>query len=325
VEYVLDKIGDAPLVSEPFPHLYIEDLFAEDDLAELLRAREIATGGYEDDAALLEGLADAGYDVIRFPGCVTDLDEYLCWHRERRATQLHHSACEGFGVALRLSRPQSPIVQRVAAMFSSAAMIEAMAARFGVRVDRARYDWGLQKYLDGYEISPHPDIRRKALTYMVNINPYPGAERCDHHTHLMRFTAHHRYVRAYWASRPDRDRCWVPWGWCETVTQQRANNSMVIFAPTDDTLHAVRARYDHLIGQRTQLYGNLWYMDVTDPPKPEWEDLVIHPGRADRLRADVGAALQRVRNRLERAHRRLKTRRARPARRRPRVDERIGY
>lgn len=31
------------------------------------------------------------------------------------------------------------------------------------------------------------------------------------------------------------------------------------FSPSDDTLHAVKARYDHLVAQRTQMYGNLWY------------------------------------------------------------------
>lgn len=75
----------------------------------------------------------------------------------------------------------------------------------------------------------------------------------------MRFRPEHDHVRRGWATDRTRDRGWVSWDWCETVWQQRDNNSMVIFAPADDTLHAVRASYDHLRTQRTQCYGNLWF------------------------------------------------------------------
>jgi len=57
------------------------------------------------------------------------------------------------------------------------------------------------------------------------------------------------------------ERCWVPWDWCTTVKQQTQNNSIVILSPSFDTIHAVKASYCHLEGQRTQLYGNLWYKE----------------------------------------------------------------
>ena len=43
-------------------------------------------------------------------------------------------------------------------------------------------------------------------------------------------------------------------GLCETVKKQCRNNSIVIFAPNDDTLHAVKADYNHLKYQRTALW-----------------------------------------------------------------------
>ena len=49
------------------------------------------------------------------------------------------------------------------------------------------------------------------------------------------------------------DRCWVPWHWCETIKKQTDNNSVVIFAPDDDTIHAVNTDYQHLDYQRTQI------------------------------------------------------------------------
>lgn len=69
----------------------------------------------------------------------------------------------------------------------------------------------------------------------------------------------HPATQRTWETDFTRDRGWVSWDWCETVLQQRANNSLVVFSPASDTLHAVRARYDHLWTQRTQCYGNLWY------------------------------------------------------------------
>ena len=43
--------------------------------------------------------------------------------------------------------------------------------KFGIEYQNCNIDGGIQKYLDGYELSPHPDIRLKAATFMVNINP----------------------------------------------------------------------------------------------------------------------------------------------------------
>ena len=38
--------------------------------------------------------------------------------------------------------------------------------KFNINTDSYRSDIGIQKFLDGYEISPHPDIRSKAITFM---------------------------------------------------------------------------------------------------------------------------------------------------------------
>lgn len=37
------------------------------------------------------------------------------------------------------------------------------------------------------------------------------------------------------------------------------NNSIIMFAPSNDTLHSVRLDYNHLPLQRTQIYGNLMF------------------------------------------------------------------
>ena len=56
----------------------------------------------------------------------------------------------------------------------------------------------------------------------------------------------------------------------KTSTQ---NNSIVIFMPSDRTLHAVKATYDHLLTQRTQIYGNLWYDNHQTEYTLKWEEI----------------------------------------------------
>jgi hypothetical protein len=43
----------------------------------------------------------------------------------------------------------------------------------------------------------------------------------------------------------------------------------VFFTPSDASMHAIKANYDHLRTQRTQVYGNLWY-ERTALPKMEF-------------------------------------------------------
>jgi hypothetical protein len=204
-------------------------------------------------------------------------------------------------MTLRLTEARTDIIRELKAFLESEAFNRALAEKFGLPFEETHADNGIQKYLDGYEISPHPDVRRKALTYMVNINPHRDAEARDHHTHYMKFKDRYAYIEQFWAGNPDVDRCWVPWTWCDSVSEQRANNSIVIFAPGDDTLHAVKASYDHLGAQRTQLYGNLWYKERhRGLRQTQWGELdLLNPrsaGQAGKPREAQPSLLSKVRS-----------------------------
>jgi len=286
-DYIIDKIRNAEFATEPFKHLHIPDLFTPEDFREIVAAQEISLGSQASDEALFEAMFASGYKIIEFPGCITDRDAYLRWHKNKQpGAKFVHSACEGFGVVLRLMEARSQVINELMQFLNSAEFQQAIGDRYGVDTSGLVYDAGIQKYLDGYEISPHPDIRKKALTFLVNINPAPDSERYDHHTHYMRFVEERKYVRDFWERAGFADRCWVPWAWCETAKTQPENNSMVLFSPSNDTLHAVKAEYDHLRGQRTQLYGNLWYKNKPKMVQVEWEELAkgdldaIKPPRA---------------------------------------------
>ena len=80
---------------------------------------------------------------------------------------------------------------------------ECIANKFNVNLSETKVDSGVPKYLDGYEISPHPDVRKKALTYMKpNINPHESSENINYHTHYMRFNNDKKHIQSFWANNP---------------------------------------------------------------------------------------------------------------------------
>ena len=260
--YLLARIEDAPFESRPFRHLFITDFLSPDHFRQIVSAPEVVLPPCTSDQELVKRLASAGYEPIVFPGTTNSVNDYLEWHRTRSGANQNQITCEGLGIVFRLKTRTSPILEELHRFIASETFLGTLGEKFGIDIAGVTVEHGLQKYLDGYEISPHPDIRKKALTWMVNVNPAPDSERINYHTHYMEFVPERRYVMEYWRHNLDADTCWVPWGWCTTVTRQTPNNSIVVFKPACDTMHAVIAKYDHLATQRTQFYGNLWYRDV---------------------------------------------------------------
>ena len=274
-DYLTDKISRAPFSEKPFRHIYVENFFNADHFAEILASKEIKIPVAASDEELIAELEHRGYKSINFPGSVTDKQIYLDWHAGRSIDHTHHTACEGFGYVLRLYDEQTPVLKNINRFLSDSQFLGVIADRFGLDSEQMIYDGGIQKYLDGYEISPHPDIRKKAATYMININPDQSSESLNYHTRYLKFIDARSYVEKLWEGNPGLERTWVPWQWAETVFEQRANNSIVIFSPSNNTLHGVKAQYDHLKSQRTQLYGNLWLKHASTDTELDWESLDI--------------------------------------------------
>lgn len=255
--YLIEKIKRSEFATEPFPHIEIRDFLSREHFALVASDPQICLRKQESTEDLVTSLDDLGYEVIAFPGCVASVGEYLDWFNSGSGRRIH-GATESFGIAYRLLHIRSEILRRLNAFLLSDEFKSALTEKFGIS-SVVEIDGGIHKYLHGYEISPHPDIRRKALTWMVNINPDRSSEDIDFHTHYMKFKNEWAFISNFWRGNRDVERDWLPWGWCESVKQQTRNNSIVIFAPSDDSLHAIKASYDHLATQRTQLYGNLWY------------------------------------------------------------------
>ena len=276
-QYLLEKLRAAEILEEPFRHIYIENFFSEVHFEAIVSASELLAPKASSDEELFDGLVQKGFKPIEFPGCVSDIKKYASWRKNRYVLD-HNPACEGVGMALRLYEIRSAVLKELNSFIASKEFNEAIAKKLGVIFEDCVIDGGIQKYLDGYEISPHPDVRSKAATYMVNINSSPASESLEFHTHYLKFKPEREYVQRFWQGNPDIDRAWVPWDWADTVKLQTVNNSIVLFSPANDTLHAVKADYDHFLTQRTQLYGNLWFKNVSVGDSREWEQLDILGG-----------------------------------------------
>lgn len=170
----------------PFKHLEILDFLSSEHLAEILNTPEIKLPPAASDAALLDNLINLGYKPIPFPGTTRNIDEYLTWHANK-GKHTNIETCEGIGMTLRLMERKSQILIELDEFFNSEEFLSCIANKFNLDRSATYPDNGLQKYLDGYEISPHPDIRKKALTYMLNVNPDPNSQLLSFHTHYMTF------------------------------------------------------------------------------------------------------------------------------------------
>jgi hypothetical protein len=256
-DYLLEKIYQAPFVQDPFPHVEIKNFLKEEHFNSIVHSEQIDTTGFHDTNELIDALETRGWKVMKFPGCVNSRQEYLRWLNGESKHKVH-LATASFGMVFRLEPPDGTILQELDDFFQSDKLIEVLREKFGIS-DEIYTDTGIQKYLHGYEISPHPDIKSKALTWMVNINPSSESENLDMHTHYLKFKDEWRYIQEFWKYNEEADTDWVPWEWCRTIKQQTSNNSAIFFKPDHRTLHAVKANYNHLYTQRTQFYGNLWY------------------------------------------------------------------
>ncbi len=282
--YLLDKIASAEFQEEPFKHIELFDFLSEEHFNSVITSDQVAIPKMNDSETLIKTLIDKGYNIIQFPGCTTSVTNYLNWI-EGDSNHKNLEICEGFGLALRLKNPLDNILIELNNFFQSSIFKKTLEDKFGITRPTS-LDTGLQKYLQGYEISPHPDILKKALTYMINVNPSSNSEDLEIHTHYLNFKPHKRFIGEFWRYNEDYDRCWLPWEWCDSIKQQRRNNSIVIFAPSWDTLHAIKLNYDHLQMQRTQFYGNLWYEDVdySSFTKPQYYQFDFQPPSEPKLK-----------------------------------------
>jgi len=140
------------------------------------------------------------------------------------------------------------------------------ADHLGAVLSDSQISGAVHKNLTGYQISPHPDRRHKCMTLLLTLNQDDSVAEYGCYTHLLRFKKEYEYIYDFWDRHEEIERNWVPWEWCETRKTIQTNNTMLVFPPSNRSLHAVRLDYPHTKSQRTVLRGTIHYTERAQRP-----------------------------------------------------------
>lgn len=255
--YLSQKILNAEFDYKPFKHIVIENFLSDEHLDKILNDPQIHWNETKSTEELIQILYNRNYDVQSFPGCITNPYEYV--DRLKRNDFPYGrkgNPVESFGITFRIKNYTNPFTKSLIDYMNGYEFKRSLETKFNI-INKNRIITTIQKNLSHYEISPHPDVREKELTYLLNINKNSSVDDFDVHTHLLSFKDEWKFVPKYWKENLSENRCWIPWEWCNTEKITNKNNSIVLFKPDIDTLHAIKLKYDHNKFQRTQIYGNL--------------------------------------------------------------------
>jgi len=271
-KYLSEKILNADFGTSPFKHILIEDFLSKEHLQAIISDPQIHWDETSCTEELISKLFEKGYEVQKFPGCVTNPQEYVTrYNTNDFPTGRKGNPVESFGITFRLRNYTNPFIKNLVNYLNGSEFKSALTTKFNITTD-TNIITAIQKNLSHYEISPHPDVREKALTYLLNINKDESVDDEDVHTHLLEFKDEWKFIPEDWKNTLSKNRCWIPWEWCNTGKICNKNNSIVLFAPDVDTLHAIKMKYDHNKFQRTQLYGNLMGVGGI-VPQMNWTEL----------------------------------------------------
>lgn len=264
--YLIEKLRQADFISEPFDHLEIQNFLSDEHFNAITNDSQIHFEEQQSHNQLRDTLKSNSYAPIAFPGCTTDENEYYDLLNNSKLSTIKSGArgrdTEGVGIAYNLTKIENPLIKELVNFLNSPIFHNELMSKFDI-TDSTRIVTRIQKYVTGYEISPHPDTRGKALTYLLNINKDETAESLDIHTGLLKFKDDWKFIYDYWNDNPLHNRSWVSWDWCTIEKSISKNNSIVLFKPSNYSLHSVKLDYNHLPQQRTQLYGNLMFNNTS--------------------------------------------------------------
>lgn len=246
LSYLLEKINNAPIIQYPFPHLWIENFLQPAHLELLLSNYQLHFPPVNGLAELHKTLITLDYKIQSFPGCASSIEDYLNGKPTNKTV-------EGWGLCYRLNKIHNELIQKLISFLNSKEWHQSIKNKFEIKAETTCFS-AIQKQLDKYEISPHPDVRSKAVTYLLSINSkeYTGQD-----TSLYIYDDPH--IPEFFGKHEHLNRCWIPWGYARLVKEVVNTNTLLMFPTSNYSLHAVKLDYNDLVSQRTQIYGNLMY------------------------------------------------------------------
>jgi hypothetical protein len=275
--YLSQKIEGSKFKKEPFDHIVVDDFFTDEHFNKITNSKQIKTRKFETHKDVVDGLIGLGYEPQPFPGCITDVDEYIKFADKKNKINRSlikgygKNVIEGYGLTMRLNRIDDDFLVKLIKYLNGDEFQGVLKSKFLIEKE-VSIETAYQKNLKHYEISPHCDTSRKALTYMINIYNNENVKDLEMHTSFLKFKKEYNYLYDFW-KHSDYDPVWIPWGWCEEVKKTNTNNSISIFRPDYNTLHAIKVSEDHFENQRNQIYGNLWYDTPVKSKSTTWEKI----------------------------------------------------
>lgn len=260
---VMEEIVAEPIATEPFPHIYIQDIFPASYYRQLLNRIDVV----------------GNFVPVVYPGVGVDL--------EAKNFREYGLTCDNFREDKQLSRLHTFLESEQFArlLLSKFAATDSWGERGSAipeeknkyfREGRSNFTtvFDLHKDLAGYEISPHPDTPSKIITFLFYLTPN------DHLRNFGTFLCTPKPEKKADLALEPRSRIsslvlkishsltgkyglgqrkeWFPWEFFDIAKVAEARpNSLLVFAPNCDSFHAVRMNIpiDNPLQERLTLRG----------------------------------------------------------------------
>jgi hypothetical protein len=287
--YLIDRIEAASPKKKPFRHLQVKNFLKPHHFEEIINDERLVIKETTSDRELSEILKSKGYVPSWLPGSTSDVEQYLDNRENKKVNISKNPTCDTIGVAYRLTTvrkgSQETLLDELLYILKSDDFWDMLIKKVKVKhSDYTRYV-AYTKYLDGHEISPHTDSRHKPLTFLLNMNPPHLRLEKKNHTALMKLRKEYNYIIDYWKHNKNVDRCWLPWQWAKVYNYHSANNSLLVIPATNKSFHSIKLEYNHLIAQRSLIYGSIWNTKEKVYDCPLWQDLQIQSSNSRLINA----------------------------------------
>ena len=233
MNYILKKIEDAVIIEKPFPHIIIPNLLEDDNLTNIIDNIEI------DNLNEIE----KKYTKVHYPGAKSTNEKLT-----NRPT--------GIGLVYALKEEYSKNNIELNTILTSKDFKEVLFKKFKIPTNIDGWNvFQINKDLNGYEISPHPDITGKVITYQINLSNMDTLDNYDLGTKLHRIKPEClKYIKEISSIKK---RPWGKWEWFdEGISIPYKQNTFMAFAPSDISYHSVKLEnYPQEKCQRTMLRG----------------------------------------------------------------------
>lgn len=232
MDYIIDKIKKSEIIDRPFPHIIISNLLEENDLIDILNIINIDN---------LHSI-DKKYTKVQYPGAKNTNDDIIT-----RPT--------GTGCVYSLKQEYYKKV-KLNDILNSVEFKEALFNK--LNISKNIDGWNvhqINKDLNGYEISPHPDITGKVITYQINLSNTDELNNYDLSTKFHSIKS--EYLNNIDKLKIKKNRPWGKWEWFdEGKSIPYEKNTFMAFAPSDISYHSVKLQdYPQEKYQRTMLRG----------------------------------------------------------------------